>query len=873
MYRQSRSKYDEDDYLNEEEDDDGEFVYLHDYRKYQLKRRPKCDKITGYALDVNKSKYAIIDIDFDHKLDEKIKESIRQNLLKVLKDDVRIEKTAHGGLHIYTIWDKSQPYKVNQNVKICTCEGYDVDVFVPIKREAQCRIVIAGSKIRDGDAGPLLSYRLLRNCHPDNMASFDTIHKLLNKEFGIDLKPPENGESNIAKIDPDKELEDFCENLDEWYNGLITGHCRSVNSMTKELFVAIYRGFGPVEGYDGNKPLTVNNDYRPASEEITMFTLISSLNACIGNTVSFNDVQDALTYIYENADVSPSARAHWMDQTIRYRNSTAKHPGCLFRWLKTLKPEYWKNVCKPLFPKKVISFKGSTATVDDFIETLSPTMELSQVITFLRQCVAINTQGGYIIRDYDPETGNTRTNIYDYKQMVDKVGRICVTYTTTEQERERMKEQKKKVEEQKEVKVSYLLNSTKYLEHFDKFRGFLLLTEDDRVFQLFSPPRGEYDEYLMEEWLEFMYDRFDDKRAFDELLDSHAYRFRHPLTFIEKFFVSFGASGHNCKSYLSACIAQAYNGLANVGVSNRQIEDDQFNSWIRNNLVVWLEEAETSNYQTKNMQQVVKRMTTKFSSFRDMYKTAQAGRNWAIFGMNTNQPDLYGLIRGDSALKQRLVILNFKDGPADNDKKALRALDKKCKNMIEDPNFAYTMYYYLANVREINPEFSPVRYYGEDKNQFIRQAQLIKRNSVEDWLSEYGLDLFHQRNIRGVGEVMYITKPEASKSYKDYKDRHNNRLCLAYIKETMLEHGFADKPMKFNVVTDKVDPETGEYKTVTKNIDVFRMKKDDFDKLKAILRPEAREEDVEVDEDKNTPLPVLTEDGYYDRVMNDRSDE
>ena len=38
----------------------------------------------------------------------------------------------------------------------------------------------------------------------------------------------------------------------------------------------------------------------------------------------------------------------------------------------------------------------------------------------------------------------------------------------------------------------------------------------------------------------------------------------------------------------------------------------------------------------------------------------------------------------------------------------------KCKSFINNPNFAYSLYHYLKEVRVINDKFSPVRYDGKD---------------------------------------------------------------------------------------------------------------------------------------------------------------
>ena len=228
--------------------------------------------------------------------------------------------------------------------------------------------------------------------------------------------------------------------------------------------------------------------------------------------------------------------------------------------------------------------------------------------------------------------------------------------------------------------------------------------------------------------------------AFDELLDTQAYRFKHPDAYSAKFFVNYGTGG-NGKSYITACLAKIYPGFANVAVQQQQIESDNFNSWIVRNLLIWMEEAETTNYKSKAILQRVKQLTTKQASARGMYKEVKSARNWAIFGMNTNQKDLYGLARGKKAVTDRLVILNFKSGVY-----AEQELYEKCHRFIDDPNFAYSLYHYLAEERVIREGFNPDRYYGEDKHEFISGVTAENRNSVEDWFVE-SLDSIIGSNI------------------------------------------------------------------------------------------------------------------------------
>ena len=79
-----------------------------------------------------------------------------------------------------------------------------------------------------------------------------------------------------------------------------------------------------------------------------------------------------------------------------------------------------------------------------------------------------------------------------------------------------------------------------------------------------------------------------------------------------------------------------------------------------------------------------------------------------------------------------------------------KQLKKKWKEFINNPNFAYSLYYYLSNDHQINKNFTPVRYYGEGVHTYrmkeelnklieklngndeeIEEAEIIEENDVE----------------------------------------------------------------------------------------------------------------------------------------------
>jgi hypothetical protein len=207
-----------------------------------------------------------------------------------------------------------------------------------------------------------------------------------------------------------------------------------------------------------------------------------------------------------------------------------------------------------------------------------------------------------------------------------------------------------------------------------------------------------------------------------------------------------------------------------------------------------IEEAEQgkTNYQDKTMHRIVKLLTSSGEqTVRGMYKESIAANMNLIINMNTNVPDLYGLVRGDSALIQRLVILNYKPIGDKRD-----WLHERAEYFMKNPNFAYSLYHYLSVVHEIPQSFSSCRYFGQDKFDFIAKAQMDNKNVVEEWLKEYNIQ-FSERKIRGkYVSCMYMTQGQANDSYREYYKQQNNQFAPKKINETMINLGFELKNTK-----------------------------------------------------------------------------
>jgi hypothetical protein len=165
-----------------------------------------------------------------------------------------------------------------------------------------------------------------------------------------------------------------------------------------------------------------------------------------------------------------------------------------------------------------------------------------------------------------------------------------------------------------------------------------------------------------------------------------------------------------------------YPKLANVAAEQQQVTG-RFNGWACDLLMLHFEELQNDNYRNKEFETFIKQFTTPTGSGERKFKENGGDeKHNAILGFNTNQPDLYGVIRGDEALISRLALLHFKPKPDNLDwdevKKDLLVNDDTNLN-----NIGFTLYTDLKNNYKIPDRFKTSRYYSEDKNKLIEQLR------------------------------------------------------------------------------------------------------------------------------------------------------
>jgi hypothetical protein len=206
-----------------------------------------------------------------------------------------------------------------------------------------------------------------------------------------------------------------------------------------------------------------------------------------------------------------------------------------------------------------------------------------------------------------------------------------------------------------------------------------------------------------------------------------------------------------------------------------------------------------------------------------MYRETEDKRHWAILGMNTNKPDLYGMLRGDEALLSRFVIIHFKPIPTSFDWQI------HVNKYLKDPCFGYSLKKYLEEDYEIPEDFTIDRCYGGDKKEFITNALKEHRTSADEWFDRLE---FQERTVKKI-PYKYILKNEIKSSYdtvvKGNNKTHNTQSLLTFLTD-----------LGFVQINTKIDKKTEV---------ILRIETEKYDKLMEERRGDMPCEDFDDDGD------------------------
>ena len=764
----------------------GEKIDIYNYLKHDGQ---KSGDITGKALLLNTSPYCVIDIDISTKIDEERREEIRQTFINEFDAGCKIVKTTSGGLHLYSMWDNSiEGLTKNDYTKIYKCDDYEIDVFIPIKKDLRRLVVIPPSKVKN-HFGKIASYELVvDNADDELLFTFGEMREILADDgiiFNFEaaagcMSAKHEQKKPEPKPEPQNESFDL---IDEFENFDESAEC------SLELLNKI------IEGFDG---LEIHNDSQPIEDEITLPILFKSLISCKSEEITSEVIEEKCDYILEHAELTDNAKSNYWNQ---FRRAKKEGPancsyGNLIKMLKIHNAKYYESKILTLFkPAKATpeDFIHSNYTINEYKRNSSSFNNIDEHIAALMKCVANDTNGGYFVRKFNGKDNNVHYEHLSLRGLKDCFDDLKVNIKLSDAEKKKLKEQKKAIKEYKTYSLVNLLTTNTYKDRLSYFDGSAILSDNENVLELFIPPSGEYDRSLIENFIEFMKSRVIHEKPLMEELASHAYRFRHKSAFIEKFFVHYEEKGESGKSFFTGCLASMYRNYANVAATPEQVVSDMFNSWQKNLLMLHMEEVQNENYRNKNMERVIKRLTTLESSGRGMYKETESVKNQAIVGFNTNQSDLYGLVRADKATLSRLVIIEFKPKTDDIN------WDEAKETFINNKNFAYSLYRYLLDDFEMPNYFNTCRYSSSEKDEFIRRACSRSKNNVESWLEDANENELFAKQKWGDVEYYWCNTSYIVSSYKEYCRDNGEKFSFKrdnFIAQ-LIQMGFEEK--KINV--------------------------------------------------------------------------
>jgi hypothetical protein len=217
-----------------------------------------------------------------------------------------------------------------------------------------------------------------------------------------------------------------------------------------------------------------------------------------------------------------------------------------------------------------------------------------------------------------------------------------------------------------------------------------------------------------------------------------------------------------------------------------------------------------------------------------MYRETEEKRHWALFGMNTNKSDLYGMIRGDEALISRLVIIQFK--PADDlDWGGVGSKPKLSDKYMKNPNFGYSFKRYLETEYVMPADYSPNRYYLQDKQDFINEALQQNKTTIDEWIEliSENATILHNARFQKV-DYRYLIKNECYKHYELNTRSGADKFKPQNFFKALVDKGFEEKNTTINskkVVILRIETTKWEQLIATDAADFEEMDPDSDDNI------------------------------------------
>ena len=572
------------------------------------------------------------------------------------------------------------------------------------------------------------------------------------------IKPLENNtEEDLLSIDEMMKL----------INNMKFNNYDDSNVNNHELFEVLYKGFDDI---------IIHNDCNTdINTEISIMPVVKSFKWFeVNNIISREELLNALEYIKTHAKLSENLKANWDNQINRYIDKHNKNYGPLLKILKVYKPEYYDKYVKPIITKVTIKntckedFLTSKYTFTDYLNDAYKYNTIDDYINNLTKCFAFINNGQYILKEWnnDHVVFNIKSS---KKELLETIGSITINVDTTQQEKEQMKKQHKKVSDTKNIKLIKLLDDIKNIRpKFKSFNKYDILGDDINIFGLFRPPTQELsyinisiNQDLVDTWLNIIKDQLYDEesiKAFNHLLYVNAYLLQYHKK-APVFFVKYSETGNTGKNYIDNSFEKLYKEYALVGIGEQTLLE-KHNGGLANKLYRSYDEFSTDNYKTKIMDNIVKRLTNNKLAVRAMCKDTKQESDYAIDMLNTNHPDLYGMLNSnDKALLSRLCIIRLKE------RDIKESVYYKNISIIDNPSFPISLYNYLMNI-DLTDFINKGLYDRYNSDIVQNQLKSIKGSILDDFI-EYIEANWEEGTYKGK-PIEYITLSNMRDLYSKY---------------------------------------------------------------------------------------------------------
>lgn len=494
------------------------------------------------------------------------------------------------------------------------------------------------------------------------------------------------------------------------------------------------------------------------------------------NSIANEEERETLSQlIYEKANVTSNASDVW---DLTFERAQPTWIGILWKIIKIHNPSYYAETY-PQFERK--TFQNSEYNIKHFQRDTFETFP--QIMEKLSLCVAINLEGGIIVKNDDGYKVMARPEFFS---IYDTQFTLKMSEEEQEEANKKAEEQhKKKTDGKKTITLANIIHSHNYCQQLSAFDNVKVYSKNPKVLSLYIPPAlTDMNQGLVDRFLRYFMKQVKYTRPLFEFFNTVAFKLRHPDVLVQKFFISHG-KGHDGKSFLVGAVKEIFNKFGRI-VNEKSMTEDNFDSWQEDMLFIWMEEVQ--NIAKKNrLEELIKTITTRNTGRRAMHKELREGRNNAIVGFNTNDDSLSGLCRAESTTVSRLVIIEFNEPTPESKKEVneISALTELLSNSEGEAakSFIFTLYSYFLKQYEIPEDFNIVRYDGPEKEEIIKEKQIANSSFVEKWIIEENKKLVKKGYIKKV-PTAYISTKDARASYKSWiEETQNNRAKVKWEEE------------------------------------------------------------------------------------------